>query len=160
MEICSSEAGTRAELLRGNSIGKLQCFRRHAAEAETRWRAISAQSASVISWRIARWRASRDPADLSDREAATAWGHGCPCADARLIELEQMRCDLFWPSACWSPCVLLPMPPRSITPNRDISLFVPAGMWSSPPGWYKFPGYPPILPEQNRNLDPSTRGSG
>ena len=29
-----------------------------------------------------------------------------------------------------------------------------------PPGWYKFPGYPPIPPEQNRNLDPSTRGSG
>ncbi len=28
-----------------------------------------------------------------------------------------------------------------------------------PPGWYKFPGYPPIPPEQNRNLDPSTRGS-
>ena len=29
-----------------------------------------------------------------------------------------------------------------------------------PPGWYKFPGYPPIPPEENRNLDPSTRGSG
>ncbi len=29
-----------------------------------------------------------------------------------------------------------------------------------PPGWYKFPGYPPIPPEQNRNLDPSTRGGG
>ena len=28
-----------------------------------------------------------------------------------------------------------------------------------PPGWYKFPGYPPIPPEQNRNLDASTRGS-
>jgi hypothetical protein len=27
-----------------------------------------------------------------------------------------------------------------------------------PPGWYKFPGYPPIPPEQNRNLDPSTFG--
>lgn len=29
-----------------------------------------------------------------------------------------------------------------------------------PPGWYKFPGYPPIPPEQNRNLDPSNFGSG
>jgi hypothetical protein len=28
-----------------------------------------------------------------------------------------------------------------------------------PPGWYKFPGYPPIPPEENRNLDASTRGS-
>jgi hypothetical protein len=28
-----------------------------------------------------------------------------------------------------------------------------------PPGWYKFPGYPAIPPEQNRNLDPSNRGS-
>ena len=27
-----------------------------------------------------------------------------------------------------------------------------------PPGWYKFPGYPPIPPEQNRNLDRSTFG--
>jgi hypothetical protein len=27
-----------------------------------------------------------------------------------------------------------------------------------PPGWYKFPGYPPIPPQDNRNLDPSTRG--
>ena len=29
-----------------------------------------------------------------------------------------------------------------------------------PPGWYKFPGYPPIPPEENRNLDPSNFGSG
>ena len=29
-----------------------------------------------------------------------------------------------------------------------------------PPGWYKFPGHPPIPPEQNRNLDPSNRGGG
>ena len=29
-----------------------------------------------------------------------------------------------------------------------------------PPGWYKFPGYPPIPPEMNRNLDPSTFGGG
>lgn len=29
-----------------------------------------------------------------------------------------------------------------------------------PPGWYKFPGYPPIPPSENRNLDPSNYGSG
>jgi hypothetical protein len=29
-----------------------------------------------------------------------------------------------------------------------------------PSGWYKFPGYPPIPPEQNRNLDPSNFGGG
>ena len=27
-----------------------------------------------------------------------------------------------------------------------------------PPGWYKFPGYSPISPEQDRNLDPSNYG--
>jgi len=29
-----------------------------------------------------------------------------------------------------------------------------------PPGWYKFPGYPPIPPSEDRNLDPSNFGSG
>ncbi len=29
-----------------------------------------------------------------------------------------------------------------------------------PPGWYRFPGRKPIPPEENRNLDPSNRGSG
>jgi hypothetical protein len=29
-----------------------------------------------------------------------------------------------------------------------------------PPGWYKFPGWPPIPPSMNRNLDPSTFGGG
>jgi hypothetical protein len=38
-----------------------------------------------------------------------------------------------------------------VRPSQDVAV---------PPGWYKFPGYPPIPPEQNRNLDPSTRGSG
>jgi hypothetical protein len=27
-----------------------------------------------------------------------------------------------------------------------------------PPGWYKFSGYSPISPEQDRNLDPSNYG--
>ena len=29
-----------------------------------------------------------------------------------------------------------------------------------PPRWYKFQGYPPIRPEENRNLDPSNFGGG
>lgn len=29
-----------------------------------------------------------------------------------------------------------------------------------PPACYQFPGYPPIPPEQNRNLDPSNFGGG
>ena len=36
----------------------------------------------------------------------------------------------------------------------------PAQSGPIPPGWYKFPGYPPIPPEQNRNLDPSNFGGG
>ncbi|NEU94548.1 hypothetical protein FNJ47_01565 [Bradyrhizobium sp. UFLA 03-164] len=30
----------------------------------------------------------------------------------------------------------------------------------APPGWYRYPGFGPIPPGENRNLDPSTRGSG
>jgi hypothetical protein len=29
-----------------------------------------------------------------------------------------------------------------------------------PPGWYQFPGYPPIPPDENRDLDPSNFGGG
>ena len=29
-----------------------------------------------------------------------------------------------------------------------------------PSGWYRYPGSGPIPPGENRNLDPSTRGSG
>jgi hypothetical protein len=38
-----------------------------------------------------------------------------------------------------------------VRPSRDEPI---------PPGWYKFPGNPPIPPEENRNLDPSNIGSG
>ena len=43
-----------------------------------------------------------------------------------------------------------------VRPNLDRFGHGEAG----PPGWYKFPGYPPIPPEQNRNLDPSNFGGG
>jgi hypothetical protein len=42
---------------------------------------------------------------------------------------------------------------------RDV-IVRPSQDGAVPPGWYKFPGHPPIPPEQNRNLDPSNRGGG
>lgn len=36
----------------------------------------------------------------------------------------------------------------------------PAANAPVPPGWYKFPGWPPIPPSENRNLDPSNFGGG
>jgi hypothetical protein len=42
---------------------------------------------------------------------------------------------------------------------RDVDVLRNQG-GAVPPGWYKFPGYAPIPPEENRNLDPSNRGSG
>lgn len=44
--------------------------------------------------------------------------------------------------------------------SRDHIVVRPSKGVAVPPGWYKFPGYPPIPPEKNRNLDPSNRGSG
>jgi hypothetical protein len=46
-----------------------------------------------------------------------------------------------------------PSQPRNVIvrPSQDEAV---------PPGWYKFPGYPPIPPGQNRNLDPSNFGGG
>jgi hypothetical protein len=38
-----------------------------------------------------------------------------------------------------------------VRPNRGTAV---------PPGWYQFPGYRPIPPEENRNLDPSNFGGG
>jgi hypothetical protein len=38
-----------------------------------------------------------------------------------------------------------------VRPSQDVAV---------PPGWYKFPGYPPIPPEEIRNLDPSNFGGG
>ena len=43
--------------------------------------------------------------------------------------------------------------------DRHIILGPGEGMLT-PPGWYKFPGLPPIPPSQNRNLDPSNFGGG
>lgn len=39
-------------------------------------------------------------------------------------------------------------------------LIVRPGEQVAPPGWYRYPGFGPIPPGENRNLDPSTRGSG
>lgn len=41
--------------------------------------------------------------------------------------------------------------PVIVRPNQGVAV---------PPGWYRFPGYPYIPPEENRNLDPSNFGGG
>jgi hypothetical protein len=43
--------------------------------------------------------------------------------------------------------------------RRDVIVH-PSQDEAAPSGWYKFPGYPPIPPDQNRNLDPSNFGGG
>ena len=45
-------------------------------------------------------------------------------------------------------------------PSRHHVIVRPGHDVVVPPGRYKFPGYPPIPPEENRNLDPSNFGSG
>lgn len=44
--------------------------------------------------------------------------------------------------------------------HHDRIIIRPTQGETIPPGWYKFPGYPPIPPEENRNLDPSNFGGG
>ncbi|MBR0875291.1 hypothetical protein JQ633_33365 [Bradyrhizobium tropiciagri] len=43
---------------------------------------------------------------------------------------------------------------------RSTEEVVRPGQEVVPPGWYKFPGYKAIPPEENRNLDPSNFGGG
>ena len=49
--------------------------------------------------------------------------------------------------------------PRDLLRSRDEMIRLSQDL-AVPPGWYKFPGYPPIPPSENRNLDPSNLGSG
>ncbi|WP_314961550.1 hypothetical protein [Bradyrhizobium cosmicum] len=44
-------------------------------------------------------------------------------------------------------------------PHHDVVVHLPEDA-PVPPGWYKFPGWPPIPPSENRNLDPSNFGGG
>jgi hypothetical protein len=48
--------------------------------------------------------------------------------------------------------------PRHHVRPRQPVVVRPAENAPVPPGWYKFPGYPPIPPSENRNLDPSNYG--
>jgi hypothetical protein len=48
---------------------------------------------------------------------------------------------------------------RHAHPRRPV-VVRPAEDAPVPPGWYKFPGRPPIPPSENRNLDPSNFGGG
>lgn len=48
---------------------------------------------------------------------------------------------------------------RHVHPPRPV-VVRPAEDAPVPPGWYKFPGRPPIPASENRNLDPSNFGGG
>ena len=58
----------------------------------------------------------------------------------------------------WRPNVSHIRPDAVFRPSQNFMLR-PEREEVVPPGWYKFPGYPPIPPEENRNLDASNRGS-
>jgi len=48
--------------------------------------------------------------------------------------------------------------PRHHVRPRQPAVVRPAEDAPVPPGWYKFPGRPPIPASENRNLDPSNYG--
>ncbi|QPF94981.1 hypothetical protein [Bradyrhizobium commune] len=56
-----------------------------------------------------------------------------------------------------SACAPADAAPRRAHPHHPV-VVRSAGDAPVPPGWYKFPGYPPIPPSENRNLDPSNFG--
>lgn len=59
-----------------------------------------------------------------------------------------------------SSCASAVAVPRHHARPRHHVLVHPETRMVVPPGWYKFPGYPPIPPSENRNLDPSNFGGG
>lgn len=59
-----------------------------------------------------------------------------------------------------STCASAAAAPAHHAPPRHHAVVRPAEDAPVPPGWYKFPGYPPIPPSENRNLDPSNFGGG
>ncbi|WP_441236319.1 hypothetical protein [Bradyrhizobium sp. 930_D9_N1_4] len=48
-------------------------------------------------------------------------------------------------------------PAHHVRPRHHVVVRLPDDA-PVPPGWYKFPGWPPIPPSENRNLDPSNFG--
>ena len=59
--------------------------------------------------------------------------------------------------SAWSAAAAAPA--RHARPHHPV-VVLPAEDAPVPPGWYKFPGWPPIPPSENRNLDPSNFGGG
>ncbi|OAF12117.1 MULTISPECIES: hypothetical protein [Bradyrhizobium] len=59
-----------------------------------------------------------------------------------------------------SACATAAAAPAHHARPRPHAVVRPSGDAAVPPGWYKFPGYPPIPPSENRNLDPSNYGGG
>ncbi|UPJ55142.1 hypothetical protein WHZ78_17715 [Bradyrhizobium symbiodeficiens] len=58
-----------------------------------------------------------------------------------------------------SGCAAAAAPGHHARPRHPVVAH-PAEETPVPPGWYKFPGRPPIPPSENRNLDPSNFGGG
>jgi hypothetical protein len=59
-----------------------------------------------------------------------------------------------------STCATAAAAPIDHAQRRHHVIVRPAEDAAVPPGWYKFPGYRPIPPSENRNLDPSNFGGG
>ncbi len=77
--------------------------------------------------------------------------------------MELLRCAICRPLLSVSLVIIMTSPVAAAPahrakPRHDVVR--PHVETTVPPGWYKFPGYPPIPPEQNRNLDPSNYGGG
>ncbi|SDJ70630.1 hypothetical protein SAMN05216338_106140 [Bradyrhizobium sp. Rc2d] len=59
-----------------------------------------------------------------------------------------------------SACTSAAAAPRHYAHPRHHVVVRPDTRAVVPPGWYRFPGHPPIPPSENRNLDPSNFGGG
>jgi hypothetical protein len=67
---------------------------------------------------------------------------------------------MLWSVAADAATAHHPRTRQHIIARQGLEMISGPGEEAVPPGWYKFPGYKPIPPEENRNLDPSTRGGG
>ncbi len=103
---------------------------------------------------------AHDAADVTDREAATVGavlpshhirtgGRSCGAGSMRCVLVLGLLISLGVPASAATVHHSRSRPHVIVRPSQGVAI---------PPGWYKFPGYPPIPPEENRNLDPSNFG--
>jgi hypothetical protein len=115
---------------------------------------------------------SHDAADVNNREAALDWGDAICRSHKYQRWISWSKCHRS--VLVWGLLMIFCTSADAATAHhyRTRHVIMHPGVSSSfaavpgnqgtavPPGWYKFPGYPPIPPEANRNLDPSTFGGG